>query len=219
MVLPYILLLIFCGLMLALRVKHAWTPQKVGDFEVVNFYRYSLARGEMLNCDEEEKNAIITREYFDIPLPQRATIGSAGYDFFAPFDFVLTPGETIKIPTGIRVEIDDGWWLGCLPRSGLGFKYRVQLDNTMGVIDSDYYYADNGGQIFIKMTNHSSDKTLDIKAGDAIMQGIFLPYGTTYDDRTTEKRTGGMGSTDNKPPVITDNTITLSPFEVEVEKP
>ena len=69
-----------------------------------------------------------------IALPHRATTGSAGYDFKAPFTFELRPGETMKIPTGVRVKIDDGWWLGCLPRSGLGFKFRLQLDNTMGVI-------------------------------------------------------------------------------------
>lgn len=221
MILPYILLLVFCGIMLVLQTKDTIKPRKTGIFEPVNFLHYNMARKEMLKeaGDDEDWGAEIMREYFDTPLPRRATAGSAGYDFFAPFAFTLAPGETIKIPTGVRVMIDNGWWLGCLPRSGLGFKYRVQLDNTMGVIDSDYYYADNGGQIFIKMTNHSPDKTLEINAGDAIAQGIFLPYGITYGDNAKEKRTGGMGSTDNKPPVITDNTITLSPFEVEVEKP
>lgn len=214
MVLPYILLLIFCGIVLVLQAKNTENPRKTGVFELVDFYHYFLARSEM--SDEENKEGFFTKEYFDIPLPQRATTGSAGYDFFAPFAFVLAPGETIKIPTGIRVNIKDGWWLGCLPRSGLGFKYRVQLDNTMGVIDSDYYYADNGGQIFIKMTNHSPDKTLEIKPGDAIMQGIFLPYGLTYDDNVSRKRKGGMGSTDRQKPVVTDNTITLEEINAEV---
>ena len=129
-------------------------------------------------------------------LPQRATSGSAGYDFKSPIHFILQPGQTIKIPTGIRVKIDDGWWLGCLPRSGLGFKYRLQLNNTMGVIDSDYYYSDNEGHIFAKITNDSNeDKAIEVKAGDGFMQAIFIPYGITYSDSANGVRNGGMGST------------------------
>ncbi len=62
--------------------------------------------------------------------------------------FELKPGETIKIPTGIRVKINDGWVLKLYPRSGLGFKFRVQMNNTVGIIDSDYYNSDNEGHIF-----------------------------------------------------------------------
>ena len=105
-------------------------------------------------------------------------------------------GETIKIPTGIRVKIEDGWWLGCLPRSGLGFKYRLQLNNTLGVIDSDYYYSDNEGHIFAKITNDGKEgRHLKVKAGESFMQGIFIPYGVTYSDNVENVRNGGMGST------------------------
>ena len=69
--------------------------------------------------------------YQKIRLPRRATVGSAGYDFFAPEAFSLVPHETIKIPTGIRAEIAEGWVLQIYPRSGLGFKYRLQMDNTV----------------------------------------------------------------------------------------
>ena len=75
--------------------------------------------------------------YDTIKLPKRATIGSAGYDFYAPFDIQLQPGETIKIPTGIRVTMEPNFVLKLYPRSGLGFKYRLQLNNTVGIIDSD----------------------------------------------------------------------------------
>ena len=67
-----------------------------------------------------------------IPLPVRATSGSAGYDFKSPIPFILQPGKTIKIPTGIRVKIEDGWWLGCLPRSGLGFSTVFNLTTQWG---------------------------------------------------------------------------------------
>lgn len=134
--------------------------------------------------------------YEAIKLPRRATSGSAGYDFFSPLDFTLEPGKTIKIPTGIRCKIDDGWVLKIYPRSGLGFKFRLQLNNTVGVIDSDYYYSDNEGHIFIKITNDSNEgKVVEVKAGQGFAQGIFLEYGITYDDDVTDIRNGGFGST------------------------
>ena len=107
--------------------------------------------------------------------------------------------KAVKIPTGIRAEIADGWLLAVFPRSGLGFKYRLQLDNTVGIIDSDYFYSDNEGHIFIKITNDSkSDKVVSLSEGMAFAQGIFLPFGITVDDDVTATRNGGFGSTDKK---------------------
>lgn len=135
--------------------------------------------------------------YDSIRLPERATAGSAGYDFFAPRAFVIKPGETVKIPTGIRAEIDEGWVLTLFPRSSLGFKYRLQLNNTVGIIDSDYFYSDNEGHMFIKITNDSNeDKILELPRGAGFVQGIFLPFGITVDDETKGLRNGGFGSTD-----------------------
>ena len=137
--------------------------------------------------------------YEKISLPVRATAGSAGYDFFAPADIVLNPGETAKIPTGVRVEMEQDWVLKCYPRSGLGFKFRLQLNNTVGIIDSDYFYSDNEGHIFAKITNDSNEgKTVNIQAGTGFMQGIFVKYGITVDDEATGIRNGGFGSTTEK---------------------
>ena len=134
--------------------------------------------------------------YKGISLPVRATAGSAGYDFFAPVEVTLQPGETVKIPTGIRVEMEQDWVLKCYPRSGLGFKYRLQLNNTVGIIDSDYFYSDNEGHIFAKLTNDTNEgKTLVIPAGTGFMLGIFVEYGITVDDAAEGVRNGGFGST------------------------
>ena len=134
--------------------------------------------------------------YKNIRLPRRATTGSAGYDFFSPISFTLQRGQSIKIPTGIRVQMEQDWVLLLFPRSGLGFKYRLQMNNTVGVIDSDYFYSDNEGHIFAKITNDSNEeKVLSIEAGDGFMQGIFLMYGITMDDDVKEARNGGFGST------------------------
>ena len=134
--------------------------------------------------------------YEDIKLPLRATKYSAGYDFYAPFDFTLKPGETIKIPTGIRAKMREDYALFLLPRSGLGFKYRLQLNNTIGLIDADYFYSDNEGHIFAKITNDANEgKVISVKKGEAFIQGVFLSYGITEDDEVNSIRNGGFGST------------------------
>ena len=134
--------------------------------------------------------------YEGIKLPLRATKYSAGYDFYSPFDFTLNPGETIKIPTGIRAKMREDYALFLLPRSGLGFKYRLQLNNTIGLIDADYFYSDNEGHIFAKITNDSNEgKVISVKKGEAFIQGVFLSYGITEDDEVNTIRNGGFGST------------------------
>ena len=162
---------------------------------IAKFYKVSF---EQFKNDWSENDSIAELEniYENIKLPKRATSGSAGYDFYSPIDITLEPGKTIKILTGIRVEICDGWVLKCYPRSGLGFKFRLQLNNTVGIIDSDYFNSDNEGHIFAKITNDTNEnKTIEIKAGTGFMQGIFVQYGITFDDETSEIRNGGFGST------------------------
>ena len=146
-----------------------------------------------------ELNEQAEKIYEDIQLPRRATKGSAGYDFFTPLDFTVRPGEQVLIPTGVRVKIVNGYVLMLFPRSSLGFKYRLQLNNTVGVIDSDYYNADNEGHIFCKLTNDTvEDRTVELKKGTGMVQGIFLPFGITEDDNAEAARTGGIGSTTEK---------------------
>ena len=135
------------------------------------------------------------RQFANIILPKRATRGSAGYDFFLTDDLCLDPGQTVKIATGVRVKIEEGWVLKIYPRSSLGFKYRLTMDNTVGIIDSDYFNAENEGHIFIKMTNCGQSR-LSLTAGTAFAQGVFNEYGITVDDCCDAERTGGLGSTD-----------------------
>ena len=166
--------------------------QIAGKFEKVSFGQFCKDWLETFGGNEDSAREI----YHRIRLPLRATAGSAGYDFFSPLNFTLAPGESIKIPTGIRVRMGEGWVLTCYPRSGLGFKYRLQLNNTVGVIDSDYYGSSNEGHIFAKLTNDSREgKTLELAAGTGFMQAIFLPFGVTEDDEAAAVRDGGFGST------------------------
>lgn len=144
---------------------------------------------EQYLADGGDENA-----YDNIKLPVRATAGSAGYDFFAPVTLSVPAGGTVKVPTGIRCRMDNDRFLAIFPRSGLGFKYRLALDNTVGIIDADYYGADNEGHIMIKMTNNGT-RDLAVEAGKGFAQGIFLNYCLTDDDSASSSRTGGFGST------------------------
>ena len=134
-----------------------------------------------------------------IKLPVRATRNSSGHDFFAPFEFRLMPGECMQVPTGIRMVTDRRVWLLVIPRSGLGTKFRMQLDNTVGDIDGDYWESDNEGHIFAKVRNDGREgKEIVVKAGESFTQGVILPYELTDDDNVTTQRNGGHGSTDHK---------------------
>lgn len=166
--------------------------RRIAKFHKVSYEQFYHDWKDCFGSSDAQIEAI----YDGIMLPKRATAGSAGYDFFSPIDIVLRPGETVKIPTGVRVEMEEGWVLKCYPRSGLGFKYRLQLNNTVGIIDSDYFYSDNEGHIFSKITNDTNEgRDVKLKVGSGFMQGIFVEYGITVDDETDAVRNGGFGST------------------------
>ena len=170
--------------------------ERIAKFHKVSYEQFEGDWKDTFGPIETEE---IRRIYEGIRLPARATAGSAGYDLYTPVAVIIRPGETIKIPTGIRVEMNDGWVLAVFPRSSLGFKYRLQLNNTVGIIDSDYFFSDNEGHIFAKLTNDTrEDKTIRIPAGTGFMQGIFVEYGITVDDDADAVRNGGFGSTTAK---------------------
>ena len=136
----------------------------------------------------------------DVVLPRIATEGSAGADFFAPFDIYLRKGEEIKVPTGVKAHCHRFTRLTIVPKSGLGFKYYTRLANTVGIVDADYYgNPGNDGCIFVKLRNEG-EKDLLITKGEAFCQGIFEPYIPDRDLNKEElaKREGGFGSTEAK---------------------
>jgi len=176
---------------------------KVAKFEKVSYNQFKkdwIKETNLyeLGIEDEETIDMAIREIYDsIKLPKRATTGSAGYDFFCPIDVDIPNDHSIKIPTGIRCKIENGWVLQIYPRSGHGFKYGVRLANTVGIVDSDYYYSDNEGHIFVKLVNESIalGEHLKIKEGEAFCQGIFSQFGITVDDDADGIRNGGFGST------------------------
>lgn len=166
--------------------------EAIAKFEKVSFEQFYKDFSKIFDKQEKE----IKQIYDNIHLPKRATKQSAGYDFYAPMDLEIQPGQVVFIPTGIRAKIREDYVLMLYPRSSLGFKYRMQLNNTVGVIDADYYNAQNEGHIMCKFINDSRDnKVLTLQAGVGMIQGIFMSYGITIDDEVTEERTGGIGST------------------------
>ena len=168
--------------------------KRVAKFEKVSFEEYEKAIIEMLPSLEVDAK----KAYEDLKMPCRATAHSAGYDFFTPFKITLEPNQTIKFPSGIRCLMQDDYFLAIFPRSGLGFKFRLQLDNTVGIIDADFATDEKVGHIIVKLTNRTNEnKTLVLESGQGYAQGIFLPFALTVDDNASAVRDGGFGSTDN----------------------
>lgn len=179
--------------------------RNVGQFEKVSFEQFKkdwidTFSNKYNEWDEEETNKAIRSIYNSIKLPKRATNDSAGYDFFCPYHLTIDACKAVKIPTGIKCKMEDGWVLQCYPRSSHGFKYGLHLSNSVGIIDGDYYNnTNNEGHIFCKLINDSVlAQPIKLKSGEAFFQAIFVPYGITYDDDTNEIRNGGLGSTDKK---------------------
>lgn len=165
------------------------------DSFVANFHKVSYEQFKK-DCDRNlNTEGVDLRKLYDqIQIPSRSTAGSAGYDFHIPVPVCFDAMEYKVIPTGIRVQIQPGYFLMLVPRSGEGFKYGMRLANTVGIIDSDYFDADNEGHIMAKVSYQVNRSLLD---GDRFMQGIFVPYGTAVNDMDADKqkRTGGFGST------------------------
>lgn len=136
-----------------------------------------MRRFEKISFEQFSKDICNDRKlYEEYSLPKRETRYAAGYDFYALFDFVLKPGEIKKIPTGIKVNMEDGEALLLLDRSNMGFKYNVRLCNQVGVIDKDYYNnTDNEGHMWFRLQNEG-DKDWLVKKGEGFGQGIFIKY-------------------------------------------
>ena len=153
----------------------------------------------MRKFEKIDKNIFVSDvpdgNYEDITLPKRSTSCSAGYDFYSIVSFTLYPGERKVIPTGVKVMMNDNEFLGIFIRSSLGFKYNVRMCNQVGIIDADYYgNPKNDGHIFVCLQNEGED-VIEINKGDRFVQGIFMTYLITDDDKTTDIRMGGIGST------------------------
>lgn len=164
----------------------------------------------MRDAPKADKDAMISK-WDDIKIPRRATAGSAGYDFYAPFDLLLIPGFTAVVPTGIKVDLRSAeelmeYWvrvgidyphdsyseadnyksyfyhepsvkvLQMYPRSSYGFKYKMHLSNTVGIIDKDYYNnPKNEGHIIISCSNGLNFEGCPMKLVPDIVNGGSRP--------------------------------------------
>ena len=167
--------------------------KRIGIFKKVSFEQYYK---DYVKCYGAANKELVRYVYEKIKLPQRATVGSGAYDFFIPETTPLKVGKSVTIPTGITALYPVGWALLLFPRSGHGFKCGISLANSVGLIDSDYSRSDNEGHIHVKLLNDSCiAQDMEIPAGEAMCQGMFVQYGLTLDDHVTEERNGGFGST------------------------
>ncbi|PRY82354.1 dUTP diphosphatase [Alkalibacterium olivapovliticus] len=152
---------------------------------------------------------VTTYEGQQLPLPKRATKGSAGYDLTAAVDMVIpsvlkalntpdfkgNPIGSSLIPTGVKVYMPENEYLLLANRSSNPMKRQLAVPNGIGVIDSDYYNNEgNEGEIFVQVINYGLED-LEIKKGERIAQGIFMRYETTDEEEADfSVRTGGFGS-------------------------
>lgn len=156
-------------------------------FEKISFNQYAADRLKQAQIDDD----MLRAEWENIKLPEVATNGSAGYDFYLPFATSFGAAPAL-IQTGIKFVTDEPVFLMLAPRSGLGFKYGMRLSNTIGIIDSDYWEALNEGHIATKIV---SDVSFSLERGDRFIQGIIIPYLLTNNVNVATQRTGGFGST------------------------
>lgn len=136
----------------------------------------------------------------DIPMPEYATEGSAGLDLRACLeeDLTLAPGETVLIPTGLSLYVEDPNLAAMiLPRSGLGHKHGIVLGNLVGLIDSDYQ-----GELMVSCWNRGNT-TFTIPVGERIAQLVVVPvvqidFECVENFAETGRGEGGFGSTGTK---------------------
>lgn len=132
-----------------------------------------------------------------IPLPQAATIGSAGMDLRAAIEAPLTlqPGDSMLVPSGMAIHIGDpGWCALIVPRSGLGHKHGLVMGNLVGVIDADYQ-----GPLMISCWNRGT-QPYTIEVGDRIAQLLLVPVAqarlkVVQEFAPSQRGEGGFGST------------------------
>lgn len=139
---------------------------------------------EKISFEQFKKDVADDRElYEEIIIPQRDSASTAGYDLHLLSDITLRPGETIKLPTGLKSRFQPDEALLFIVRSKTGFKYNIRLCNQVGVIDSDYYNnPDNEGHLWTKIQNEDT-VAHSFKKGDALVQGVFIKYLTTDSDQ------------------------------------
>lgn len=134
----------------------------------------------------------------DFKLPERSTMNSAGYDFFAPEDFVFPAKKLTRVMTGVKCKLLPNMVLILANRSSNPSKKGLILANGIGVIDADYYgNPDNDGEMGFEFYN-ISDEDVVIKKGEKLGQGIILHFtkvDSDYVSNPTATRTGGFGST------------------------
>lgn len=155
---------------------------------------------EKISFEQFKKDICDDKELYDnFSLPKRSTKYSAGYDFFSVCDFILKPGEVVKIPTGVKINMNADEMMMLLVRSSMGFKYNVRMCNQVGIFESDYYNnPTNEGHAWLKLQNEGNEDFV-VKKGDAICQGIFTKFLTVDNEGEINNiRIGGIGSTNKE---------------------
>ncbi len=189
-------------------------------FEKISYEQWkkdyrNIVAPEVVGISDESFEAMCKETYGNIQLPKRATPGSAGYDFYLPYtvdrpyrvrntinysnaDVTKGFNDVLMLPTGIRWIVENiahPFVLKLYMRSSMGIKRNIRLANGTGIIDADYYMAENEGHIMIPIIIPSYPFKID-EPQTRIVQGIISNYYTvTSDVVVSDERNGGFGST------------------------
>ena len=167
-------------------------------FERVEYENFSKDMRKWMPVMRDARDSYLSKILNAVPQPKRGTKGSAGYDFCLPVGVKIPSGESVVVPSGFRAVFRedemDTWFLAIFARSSTGIFKRTDIPNGTGIIDADYQFSDNGGDILLALRN-TSDHTVIFGEGERVCQGVFLIHGITEDDNAQGYRTGGVGST------------------------
>lgn len=165
-------------------------------FERVTFSKFSDDIRKY--CGDSIRSEDLFDMWNEIPIPKRKTQFSCGYDVATPIPISVPAHSRVIVPTGIKAVFSEDemktWCLKLYARSSVGIKDNVVVTNGTGLIDSDFQFSDNDGDMLLALTN-MSDVLRQYKPGDRICQAVFEIYGVTSDDDASGTRTGGVGST------------------------
>ena len=177
------------------------SEDKKQHFTIKGFY---FTPGMCEKVEEEVRGFKVVSDEFrkhpnvEIQLPTRGSKISAGYDFYLPCDLILQPGEKTCVWSDVKAYMQEGEVLMLHVRSSIGIKKGLMLSNITGVIDADYYNnPNNNGNIGIALYNYSNE-TVELKRGERICQGVFIPFLVADNGNTDKERVGGIGSTGAK---------------------
>lgn len=150
----------------------SYKPSRIGEFVKISFEQFKK------DCKGTFGSEItLLRAWEQIQLPKRKMDTCAGYDIRSPFSAKIMPESSLIIPTGLRVQLSEGWLMNYIPYYALKDGFKIKLNSVDGIIDG-YFFENSAHQGHIMFrVRVEGNKPLNLAAGEVFAQGVFCPYG------------------------------------------